>query len=120
MLRKIIQQLKQAFAMKYENLDAATFKEKIETVEDAMVIDVRSEAELSEGSIPGYTMINMYSPDFALKIDQLDKNKSYFVYCRSGNRSSSACSFMSSKGFGKVYNLSGGIGAWNKLIKQNA
>ena len=120
MLRKIIQQLKQAFAMKYENLDAETFREKIETTNDALVIDVRSEAELSEGSIPGYTMINMFSPDFALKIEKLDKNKSYFVYCRSGNRSSSACNFMTSKGFEKVYNLSGGIGAWNKLMKQNA
>lgn len=105
--------------MNYENLDAVAFKEKMESTEDAVVIDVRSEAELADGSIPGYTMINMFSPDFATRIEDLDRNKSYFVYCRSGNRSGSACSFMASKGFTKVYNLSGGIGAWNSLMKQS-
>lgn len=113
MLKKLFNRLKNAQTMYYKNVNARDFKQLIEDTEDAVVIDVRSEGELAEGSVPGYQLINLFSPDFASKIEKLDKNKTYFVYCRGGNRSSSACSFMATKGFTKLYNLSGGIGAWN-------
>jgi rhodanese-related sulfurtransferase len=44
-------------------------------------------------------------------LGKLDKDKEYFVFCRSGNRSGSACKLMADQGF-KVYNLAGGVGAW--------
>lgn len=113
LLERLFKGLKNAQNMYYKNVNARDFKQLIEETEDAVIIDVRSEAELAEGSVPGHQMINLYSPDFASKIDKLDKDKTYFVYCRGGNRSSSACSFMATKGFKKLYNLSGGIGAWN-------
>jgi rhodanese-related sulfurtransferase len=49
--------------------------------------------------------------NFKNEIEQLDKNKTYFVYCRSGNRSGQACMMMSDLSL-KAYNLIGGIGAW--------
>lgn len=47
--------------------------------------------------------------DFEEKIKALDKDKTYYVYCRSGNRSSTASSLMAELGFTKVYNIKDGI-----------
>ncbi len=49
---------------------------------------------------------------FAQKVAALDKDKTYFVYCRSGNRSGNACEMMSKDGFKNLYNLSGGMMNW--------
>jgi len=51
---------------------------------------------------------------FPAKVMDLDKTKSYYVYCRSGGRSASACQFMDKQGL-TVYNLLGGIQAWNSF-----
>ncbi|MGB0526022.1 MAG: rhodanese-like domain-containing protein, partial [Flammeovirgaceae bacterium] len=56
--------------------------------------------------------INFNSPDFISEVDELDKNKSYFIYCRSGARSANACMQMSTMGFTKLTNLQGGILGW--------
>ncbi len=98
--------------MNYQDIDVAEFKEKMEA-EDAVILDVRTEVELAEGEIPGHQMINFMSPDFAQKIATLDRDKTYLVYCRSGNRSGRACEMMAGMGFTKLYNLMGGIHAWN-------
>jgi rhodanese-related sulfurtransferase len=47
------------------------------------------------------------------EIEKLDKNKTYYVYCRSGNRSFHAGNFMLQAGFQKVYNLEPGIIGWH-------
>jgi len=99
-------------AMNYQNIDVQKFEELMKT-EDAVVLDVRSPGELAEGSIPCHIMINFFEPGFKDKIAQLNKSKTYLVYCRSGNRSGQACALMASLGFEKLYNLVGGIGAWN-------
>lgn len=98
----------------YQNISAQEAKEMIDEGR-AEVIDVRSEAEYPEGKIPGHRLINLNSGDFGERIDQLDPDKTYIVYCRSGGRSGVAAGIMASKGFEKVYNLQGGIGAWNSL-----
>ena len=119
MFKKLFDLLKNTKFMYYKNVNAQDFKQIMEETEDAVILDVRSEAELAEGSISGYQLVNFFTPDFASKIDKMDREKTYFVYCRSGNRSGSACSFMASKGFKKLYNLSGGIGAWNAMYGTN-
>lgn len=95
----------------YKNLSPSEF-EKGMTAPDAVIIDVRTPMEYKEGHIKNAKLIDIYDRDFASEIEKLDRNKTYYVYCRSGNRSSSAAGFMVSKGFTKVYNLNGGIGAW--------
>ncbi|ELR73386.1 rhodanese-like domain protein [Fulvivirga imtechensis AK7] len=99
---------------KYENIDAGEFQELMKD-KDVVVLDVRTPAEKAEGTIPGYKMINLMSPDFANQVSQLDKSKKYLVYCRSGNRSRQACQIMAGMGFENLYNLVGGIGAWNSM-----
>ena len=50
--------------------------------------------------------------DFLYEVNQLDKSKSYFLYCRSGNRSGQACRYMKESGF-NTYNLIGGMLDWD-------
>ena len=90
--------------------------EKLTRDNNNIVIDVRTDGEIAEGMIPGALHIDMFAPDFMQQIRNLEKDKTYLVYCRSGNRSSSACGAMASLGFKNVYNLIGGIGAWTGTI----
>ena len=100
--------------MSYSNINAEKFQE-LKEKNDHVVIDVRSKSELVEGYIEGSEMIDIFSPDFMDRISRLDKSKTYLLYCRSGNRSGSACGIMSNLGFSNLYNLEGGIMAWNRL-----
>jgi rhodanese-related sulfurtransferase len=69
-----------------------------------MIIDVRTPAEFSGGHLDGAVNIDIQSPDFASQIDALDRNGSYVVYCRSGNRSGMAMAQMLDMGFTDVSN----------------
>ncbi|HAS46434.1 MAG TPA: rhodanese-like domain-containing protein [Microscillaceae bacterium] len=101
--------------MSFKNIPVTEFKNKIETESNAVILDVRSEAELNEGSIPNHILIDFMKPDFTNKVTELDRDKTYLVYCRSGNRSGKTCAMMAQMGFTKLYNLDGGIMAWNAL-----
>jgi len=96
----------------YENVNASSFKQLIDETPNAVVLDVRTAAEMRSGAIRGAVNIDLMSADFQQKIGKLDKNKTYFVYCRSGNRSGQACKMMGNAGFEHVYNLSGGMMSW--------
>lgn len=98
--------------MSFKNINAEEF-DKLSQEDNTIVLDVRTPEEKAEGFVEGATQINIMGPDFAEKIKALDKDKTYLVYCRSGNRSSTACGFMASNGFDDLYNLEGGIHAWN-------
>jgi len=100
--------------MNYNDVDPIEFQRLID--EGGVILDVRSPGELAEGSISGYKQINFFEGTFRSKIEKLDKSKTYLVYCRSGNRSSQTCTMMDGMGFEKLYNLNGGIGAWNSSI----
>ena len=52
--------------------------------------------------------------DFIEGLDKLDKNKAYFIYCRSGNRSKKSSEILKEIGFVKVYDLLGGYKNWIK------
>ena len=74
-----------------------------------VLLDVRNPQEIEEISIDGHIAINIQHPSFIEKINELDKSKAYFVYCRSGNRSGQACKYMATQGFEKLYNMKGGM-----------
>ena len=96
----------------YENVKAADFKQLITNTPNAVILDVRTLAEHKQGGIDGAINIDIMGSSFAQKVAALDKDKTYFVYCRSGNRSGSACEIMSKDGFKNLYNLSGGMMNW--------
>jgi Rhodanese-related sulfurtransferase len=93
------------------NLSGKAFKKELEACEHPVLLDVRTAGEFSAGTIPGSVNIDFLSPNFAKNAKQLDKEATYFVFCRSGNRSGQACKMMHQLGY-DVRNLSGGIGAF--------
>ena len=87
--------------------------------EDAVVLDVRTPMEVAEGKIPGAILLDFNNPIvFIAGIRELDEDKAYFVYCRSGARSAAACAHMRDQGIDEVYNLAGGILHWDGPIEK--
>jgi rhodanese-related sulfurtransferase len=80
--------------------------------EDAVVVDVRPMADFGKGHIKN--AVNIPINGFSNQIGQLEKNKNnpIIVSCRSGNQSQMACRQLRKAGFEKVFNLRGGIMAW--------
>ncbi len=95
-----------------ENVDVKTFKKLIAT-KKGQLVDVRTPQEWESGTIKGAIKINLYDKTFQEQLKKLDKNKPVYVYCKSGGRSSNAAKQMEKMGFKKVYNLNGGITAWD-------
>ncbi|GAP61667.1 MAG: rhodanese-like domain-containing protein [Ardenticatenia bacterium] len=77
-----------------------------------VILDVRTPEEFAGGHLEGAINIDFYAPDFEQQLAQLDKSKTYFVYCRSGNRSGQTIPIMKKLGFQQVYELRGGIAQW--------
>ena len=79
---------------------------------DFVVLDVRTPQEFAAGHIAGAVNIDYYSPAFREELSRLEKDKTYFVYCRTGHRSGEAVKIMKQLGFKKIYELRGGIVQW--------
>lgn len=89
----------------YKNINLKKAVKTINTSTNLILLDVRTAEEYSSGYIPNSINIDVLSSDFKSKIELLDKNKEYLIYCRSGNRSTIASSIMATNGFIKIYNL---------------
>jgi rhodanese-related sulfurtransferase len=88
--------------------------EKLVADKDNVILDVRTAKEFADGHIARATNIDYRSKDFARKIANLDKDKTYLVYCAVGGRSTSACEKMNKLDFPHLYNLDGGITRWQR------
>ncbi len=80
---------------------------------DFVIIDVRTPAEFDGEHIENATNIDFYSEAFRDMLDNLDKNKTYLIYCRVGGRSGKALNIMAELNFEEAYNILGGINQWN-------
>ncbi|GAA4270699.1 rhodanese-like domain-containing protein [Hyunsoonleella aestuarii] len=100
-----------------EDLTQEDWAEQLAQDEKAVVLDVRTDNEVADGIIPNAIHIDIYKgQEFVAAIEDLDKSKNYYVYCRSGNRSRQACQIMEQLGFENAYNLEGGILDWEGNI----
>ncbi|MDF7820059.1 rhodanese-like domain-containing protein [Runella sp. MFBS21] len=97
-----------------QNLNAKAFKETMTKTPNKIILDVRTNSEVAQGVIAGALQIDYNNPHFEHQLEQLDKSKPIFVYCAIGGRSGSAAQLMQKKGFKKIYNLDGGINAWQR------
>jgi rhodanese-related sulfurtransferase len=96
------------------NLTQEDWVSQFEADDKAVMLDVRSEDECDQGIIEGSINIDFHKgQEFIDAIAALDKNKNYYIYCRSGARSGKTCEIMNELGFKNVYNLLGGIIEWN-------
>jgi rhodanese-related sulfurtransferase len=75
-----------------------------------VILDVRTQSEYDEAHIEGAILIPVQElPD---RLDELSKNDEILVYCRTGNRSSTAVGIMEDDGFSKIYHMNQGISVW--------
>ena len=79
---------------------------------DFVIIDVRTREEFSGGHIENATNIDFYSETFRVMLNNLDKNKTYLIYCRSGARGGSTLDIMAELNFEEAYNILGGMIQW--------
>jgi rhodanese-related sulfurtransferase len=93
------------------DMDVVEFSKKI-TESGVVILDVRTPGEFAEGFIEGAQMIDFQSGNFETEIGSLDKDVTYAVYCRSGNRSGQAVKIMQDAGFLNLFNLEGGVIDW--------
>jgi len=94
-------------------ISAADARTLIETTPDLTIIDVRRPDEYEAGHIPGAINIDL-SSSFAETVGELDRDDPYLIYCLSGARGASALRIMEDLGFSHVYNIDGGISAWQR------
>lgn len=93
--------------------------EQMKGDENVVILDVRTLEEVEDGYIPNSTNIDIYlGQEFINEVEKLDKNKNYYVYCRSGNRSGQACTIMNSLGFTNTFNLEGGFMNWEGEVAE--
>ena len=96
-----------------EDLTQEEWVSQLKEDNNAVVLDVRTDAEVADGIIENAIHIDIYKGEaFVSEIEGLDKSKNYYVYCRSGNRSGQACNIMEQLGFENAYNLEGGTLEW--------
>ncbi|MBN1168907.1 rhodanese-like domain-containing protein [Candidatus Woesebacteria bacterium] len=93
-------------------VNAAEFKQELDK-KNVVILDIRTPEEFEAGRIAGAINIDYYASDFRSKLDELDKDVAYKIYCNSGNRSAETLKVMKDLGFWDVTELSGGIKAWS-------
>ncbi|WP_395044985.1 rhodanese-like domain-containing protein [Flavobacterium sp.] len=95
------------------NLSQSDWKKQLNEDNNAVILDVRTQQEWEEGIIPNAILNDIYKGQgFIYKLEELDKSKNYYVYCKAGARSSQACNIMKQMGFENTYNLDGGFMNW--------
>ena len=82
----------------------------------AVLLDVRTEEEFSEGHIEGSLNLPIGEIDRATTLIP-DKSVPIYVYCRSGNRSARAAAYLKGNGYASVYDIGGIISYKGKIVK---
>ncbi len=94
----------------YQTIDTARLRELLDTESPPLLVDVRTAAEVARGSIAGARHIELST--LPGRVAELDPAAPCVVFCQSGGRSAQACAYLAQRGFGKLYNLDGGVAAW--------
>lgn len=99
------------------NLSVSEFEQCIAN-QNAYVLDVRTKEEAFSGRIKNAKVLDIHGAEFMEYYRFLPKDKTIYVYCRSGIRSRKAVEFLKGQGFNSVYHLEGGINAWESEHKK--
>ena len=98
-----------------QELSPREFLDRRTKGEDMTLLDVREDWEVALAPVPTAT-VHIPMGEISVRIGELDPKKETVVICRSGGRSAQVADFLERQGFGKVFNLSGGILAWSRVI----
>jgi rhodanese-related sulfurtransferase len=95
-----------------KELDVHALQDLLQQNSSVRLLDVRSMAEMDRGMLPNAEKLPLHI--LPVKLNEISNNETVVLYCRSGARSAQAVSFMMTQGYDKVYNLRGGIMAWQQ------
>ena len=99
------------------NLSQENWMSQLQKDNNSVILDVRTDDECADGIISASINIDIYEGQgFIEKLEQFDKTKNYYVYCKSGGRSGQACAVMNQLGFENTFNLEGGFSQWQGEI----
>ncbi|MFH1277495.1 MAG: molybdopterin-synthase adenylyltransferase MoeB [Candidatus Eisenbacteria bacterium] len=96
------------------SMEPRTLKEKLDAGDGVVVLDVREPLESQIGAIPGAVVIPI--GEIPERFHEIDRSKEIVCVCRTGIRSLHAAMFLTYQGYGRVYNLVGGIHAWAEEV----
>ena len=91
-------------------IDVSELKRQMQTGEDFILLDIRSEGEVVRGMLPDAQHLPMHL--IPVKMNDLPRDKTVVLYCHSGSRSYHACAYLVQQGIDNVVNLRGGILDW--------
>lgn len=94
----------------YGNVDVGEARDLISDKADLVVLDVRTVSEYESGHLEG--AVNIPVEVLGGHLSELDPNDELLVYCRTGNRSTTAVGILRENGYDRVYHMDGGITAW--------
>lgn len=95
---------------KIKTISSSQLKEELNNTKDKQFIDVRTKGEFKTGHIRQFQNIPLQNLEN--NMTKLKKSQPIYVICQSGGRSSRACKLLSQAGFEDVYNIRGGMMAW--------
>jgi rhodanese-related sulfurtransferase len=97
----------EGYTLKQQQFEAALNKK------NAVLVDVRTPREYDSAHIDKAVLADWRNKEAFMKVvNGFDRKNTYLLYCRSGKRSAEAADTLRKLGFGKVYDLYGGIEAW--------
>jgi len=101
-----------------KRVDVDTFEAKLNTLNNAFLIDVRTPGEYKNGHIDGAINIDFNQIDqMKFAFEKLDHNQPMLIYCAAGGRSNKTRILMAEMGFTQVYELSKGMSGWEAAGK---
>lgn len=81
------------------------------------IIDVRTAQELMSGRIPGAVHVPMEEVEG--RMDEIPRDRDVLIYCAGGGRSAAICEALAQRGWERLLNLDGGIGAWDGPLERS-
>lgn len=102
-----------------QNINPIQFVDMTKNSDEFIVIDCRTLAEIQQQSLDFDLHIDLYDQSTHYLFNDLDVEKKYIIYCRSGARSQYLGEYLVQNGFKNIYNLEGGILNWNYHKRSN-
>lgn len=97
-----------------KNLLPDQFQDELKGNRNHILIDVREPSEVKQGYITGARNIPLSR--IKSKLSEIPKDKSVYLYCRSGMRSKQAARILQKNGFHEIAHLQGGMMSWKGKI----
>jgi phage shock protein E len=94
---------------KVQTIGSQQAKALLDEQPELVILDIRTPGEWATGSLKNALLMDYYAPDFAQRLEALDRDKPYLIYCAVGGRSRDAGKLMQQMGFQKVYDATEGF-----------